>query len=69
MNITRNTGQSKTMKGNDHSMEEKVYKTMAQTGAFSIALGIVCIVAGIVIGVCTIVNGGRLLHNKSRILF
>ena len=50
-------------------MEEKVYKTMAQTGGFSIALGIVCIVAGIVIGVCTIVNGGRLLHNKSRILF
>ncbi|MCR5502170.1 MAG: hypothetical protein K6F53_04120 [Lachnospiraceae bacterium] len=57
------------MKGNEINMEEKIYKTMAQTGGFSIALGVICIVTGIVVGVLTIVNGGRLLHNKSKILF
>lgn len=50
-------------------MEEKVYKTMTQTGGFSIALGVICIVVGLVTGVLMIVNGGRLLHNKSQILF
>ena len=40
-------------------MNEKIYKTMASSGAGSLALGIV---------VLMIVNGARLLRRKSEIL-
>ena len=45
-------------------MNEKIYKTMASSGAGSLALGIVVLVTGVV----TIVNGARLLKRKSEIL-
>lgn len=48
---------------------EKAYKTMQQTGAGSIALGIVILVTGAAAGILMIVNGVRLLKNKSGITF
>lgn len=50
-------------------MNERIYKTMAVTGAGSIALGIVVLVSGIVCGVLAIVSGARLLKRKSDIIF
>lgn len=50
-------------------MNEKVYKTMKTTGGTNIALGIVIMVIGIAIGILAIINGARLLRNKSDIMF
>ena len=49
-------------------MNEKIYKTMASSGAGSLALGIVVLVTGLVTGILMIVNGARLLKRKSDIL-
>ena len=49
-------------------MNEKIYKTMASSGAGSLALGIVVLVTGLVTGILMIVNGARLLRRKSEIL-
>ena len=43
-------------------------KTMASSGAGSLALGIVVLVTGLVTGILMIVNGARLLRRKSEIL-
>ena len=43
-------------------MNEKIYKTMASSGAGSLALGIVVLVTGLVTGILMIVNGARLLR-------
>ena len=48
---------------------ERVYKTMKNAGAFSIALGIVAALFGIVVGVGSIVSGAFLLKRKSDITF
>lgn len=48
---------------------EKVYKTMKGAGVFNLVLGILLIVFGITFGVLNIVNGGKLLKNRSNILF
>lgn len=50
-------------------MSEKIYKIMNATGAGSIAVGVVVLVSGVVCGVLAIVNGARLLRNKSDIIF
>ena len=50
-------------------MNEKVYKTMKNTGGFSIAMGIVIIVAGLVVGIGNIISGALLLRRKSDITF
>lgn len=50
-------------------MNEKVYKTISSSGAFNIALGICTLVAGIVSGILLIVNGGKLLKSKSKMIF
>lgn len=50
-------------------MNEKTYKTMSVTGAGSIAIGIVMLVSGVVCGILSIVNGARLLKQKSDIIF
>lgn len=50
-------------------MDEKVYVTMKNSGAISIAFGIVAIVVGLVSGIFLIISGGKLLQRKSRILF
>ena len=49
-------------------MNEKIYKTVASTGAGSLALGIVVLVTGIVAGLLMIVNGSVLLNRKKDIL-
>ncbi len=50
-------------------MNEKVYKTMKHAGGFSVAMGIVIIVAGLVVGIGSIVSGAFLLKRKSDITF
>lgn len=49
-------------------MNEKIYKTMTRTGACSVAVGIVTLVAGVTAGILMIVSGARLLKRKSEIL-
>lgn len=49
-------------------MSEKLYKTVSQVGAGSIALGIIALVTGVATGVLMIVNGARLLKGKSDIM-
>ena len=48
---------------------EKAYKTMRQAGAGSLVIGIITIVTGVTAGIIAIVNGARLLKNKSEITF
>ena len=50
-------------------MNEKAYKTMTQVGAGNLAIGIILLTVGLVTGILTIVNGGRLLKNKSDLMF
>ena len=50
-------------------MGEKTFKLMNNAGAFTIVLGIVSIVAGISIGVLSIINGARLIKGKTYISF
>lgn len=48
---------------------ERIYKTMRNAGALSIVLGIVITVAGLSVGVMSIINGAVLLKRKSEITF
>ena len=48
---------------------EKVYKTMRNTGAGSIALGVIILVSGLIIGILSSVNGALLLKRKNDITF
>lgn len=57
------------MKGVSGKIMEKVYKTMRNAGAGSIALGIVILVTGVVAGVLSIVNGAVLLKRKGEVTF
>lgn len=50
-------------------MNERVYKTMKLTGAGSIALGIISIVVGLSVGVCSIISGVSLIRRKSELTF
>lgn len=50
-------------------MGENIYKTMKNTGACSIALGIIILTVGIATGIMAIVNGAILLKKKSAITF
>ena len=50
-------------------MSEKAYKTMKQTGAGTLAVGIVVAVTGLAAGILCIVNGARRLKNKSDLIF
>lgn len=50
-------------------MEENTYRTMSNTGIWSLVLGIVTICSGIAIGVMMIVNGAKLIKNKSELTF
>lgn len=49
-------------------MKEKIYNTMARSGACNLAVGIVILVTGMVAGILMIVNGANLLKKKSDIL-
>lgn len=48
---------------------EKIYKTMRNTGAGCIAVGIVIAITGLTVGIISIVNGALLLKRKSEIEF
>lgn len=50
-------------------MEEKTYRVMKNTGAASIALGVVSLVVGVTVGVLMIISGAKLLANKKNLLF
>ncbi len=48
---------------------EKIYKAMGVTGGLGIALGIIQIVVGLVIGILSIVSGATMIKNRKKILF
>ncbi len=48
---------------------EKIYKTMQRTGACSIAAGVIILVAGVTVGIVSIVSGSLLLKRKGEITF
>ncbi len=48
---------------------EKIYKTMRNTGAASIAVGIVIASVGVTTGIIAIISGALLLKRKSEITF
>ncbi|MCI8950875.1 MAG: hypothetical protein HFG49_12710 [Lachnospiraceae bacterium] len=48
---------------------ERIYKTMRNAGAGSIAMGIVIATAGLTVGILSIVTGAILLKRKSEIEF
>ena len=48
---------------------ERVYKTMRNTGACCIAVGIIMAVTGLTVGIISIVNGSLLLKRKSELEF
>ncbi|MGN0494796.1 MAG: hypothetical protein ACI4GW_01075 [Lachnospiraceae bacterium] len=50
-------------------MNEKVYKTMKNVGAWNVVFGVILIVIGVTIGVMQIVHGGKLLTHKKDITF
>lgn len=50
-------------------MEEKVYKTMSSTGTANLVVGICVLAGGIATGIMLIINGARLLKNKSKVMF
>lgn len=50
-------------------MEERTYTLLGRTGAANVVLGIIAIVAGIAVGVITIVNGAKLMRGKKYISF
>ena len=48
---------------------ERIYKTMRNVGAGSIAIGIIMAVTRLTVGIIAIVNGALLLKRKSEIEF
>lgn len=50
-------------------MSEKAYKTMTNTGAGSLALGIILLVTGLAAGILMVINGARLLKSRSELIF
>ncbi len=48
---------------------EKAYLAMKNSGAGSIAIGIIVLVVGITVGVLSIVSGASLLKHKREITF
>lgn len=50
-------------------MQEKIHKTMGRVGAWNIAVGVVLIVIGLGAGILSIINGAKLIKEKSGILF
>ena len=49
-------------------MNEKVYKTMGRTGAFSIAMGIVVMAVGLAVGIGSVICGASLLGRRSDLM-
>lgn len=50
-------------------MSERIYHTMKSVGVGNLVVGILIMVLGIASGIAIIVNGARLLHKKSDLMF
>ena len=50
-------------------MDEKLFKSMGYIGGANIAMGVMSIVVGLVVGILSIVCGGKLLKDKNNLLF
>lgn len=50
-------------------MEERAYKTMTNSGALNITIGIIAVAAGIAGGVLLIISGAKLLSGKAGLTF
>lgn len=50
-------------------MPEKAYQTMRHAGAWNLVMGVVILITGITLGVMSIIYGGKLIKNKSEIIF
>lgn len=48
---------------------EKAYNTMKRVGAINIALGVITIVMGLVVGILMLTAGGKSLKNKRFIVW
>lgn len=48
---------------------EKIYQTVARSGAGNLALGIIVMVTGLTAGILLIINGAILLKQKGQITF
>ena len=48
---------------------ERVYKTMRNTGAGCIAIGVIIAVTGLTVGIISIVNGALLLKRNPKLNF
>lgn len=66
-NMVQNNNYHETERGK--SMEERIYKTMAGSGALSIVVGVISIVVGLAGGILLIVSGSKLVSAKSKVLF
>ena len=66
MNITHSMVQNVSKLMEVNTLEEKTYKLLKRTGAANIAMAVV---AGIAVGVITIVNGAKLIKGKKYISF
>lgn len=63
------TAKNKMKLKKDVKHMERVYKTMRNTGAGCIAVGIIMAVTGLTVGIISIVNGSLLLKRKSELEF
>ena len=50
-------------------MDERLYKLLGGSGALNLAFGIISIVVGVATGVLLIINGGKLLASRKKIIF
>ena len=49
-------------------MNEKVFKTLANTGIANLVMGIVMIVTGVTSGVLLLVTGAKLIKSKDKLM-
>ncbi|SFG42736.1 hypothetical protein SAMN04487761_11829 [Lachnospiraceae bacterium C7] len=50
-------------------MEEKIYKSLGRSGGANIAIGVIILICGLVCGIINIVNGAKLIKDRSNITF
>lgn len=50
-------------------MNEKLFKTVANTGIWNLVMGIIIIVTGVTSGVLLLISGARLIKSKNEVMF
>lgn len=48
-------------------MKEKAYKSMGSAGAANLVIGICAVIGGVAAGILLIIQGGKLLANRSHL--